>query len=117
MLLKSERPQQAQLIDVIVDAVVAPIPYDLILDRSTIKKYDLVAHFPSHFVEGPLLNDILQLEIPVPQQQALESASAPTKRKVKIANESPAIKIAKIASLRIEERRLLKSNERIVHNE
>ena len=76
ILLKSERPQQPQLVNVIVDAVVAPIPYDLILDRSTIKKYGLVAHFPSHFVEGPLLDEILKLELPPPHQRTLDNASA-----------------------------------------
>ena len=64
IFLKSERPQSDRLIRLIVDAVVAPIQYDLIIDIDTIKNNDLVAHFPSHFVKGPLLDRILSMELP-----------------------------------------------------
>jgi hypothetical protein len=67
IFFKSERPQQAQLVSVEIEAVVAPISYDLILDRDTIKKYNLIFHFPSHFVEGPILDKILSIELPEQQ--------------------------------------------------
>jgi hypothetical protein len=119
ILLKSERPQQAQLVSVAVDAVVAKIPYDLILDRDTIKRYDLVAHFPSHFAAGALLNDILSLELPNKKQRSFDNtlttkSSSTIQHETKSKSESLIAKQAALASLHIEERRNLKLNERNV---
>jgi hypothetical protein len=60
--------------------------------------------------------------MPLTHQRALEGALAHdtisvNKRKAELAKETPAIKIAKLASLRIDERRQIKSNERVVHKE
>ena len=54
IFLKSERKQQAHLVRVVIRAIVAPISFDLIIDRQTIKDYNLIAHFPSHFANEGL---------------------------------------------------------------
>jgi hypothetical protein len=45
---------------VTVKAIVAPIGVDLIIDKLTIKKYNLLLHYPSHFAEGDLLDWLRQ---------------------------------------------------------
>ena len=61
--LPSEASSQ-QLIKIPITAIVAPISVDLIIDKATIKEHNLVYFLPSHFVEGPLLDDIRKLKIP-----------------------------------------------------
>jgi len=41
-----------------VDAAIAPISTDLIIDKDTIRSNDLVAKFPSHFAQGKLLEHL-----------------------------------------------------------
>jgi len=43
-----------------IKAIVAPIGVDLIIDKLTIKKYNLLQHYPSHFAEGDLLDWLRQ---------------------------------------------------------
>ncbi|MBT4362110.1 MAG: DDE-type integrase/transposase/recombinase [Candidatus Marinimicrobia bacterium] len=48
-------------LNLLIKALVAPIQVDLIIDKDTIKEYNLVKYFPSHFAEGELLQNITQL--------------------------------------------------------
>ena len=63
IFVHSER-QHTQLVKISVQAIVAPINFDLILDRDTIKANDLIAHFPSHFTKGKLLQQLLDIDLP-----------------------------------------------------
>ena len=63
IFVQSER-QHSQLVKISVQAIVAPIDFDLILDRETIKANDLIAHFPSHFTQGKLLQKLLDIDLP-----------------------------------------------------
>ena len=49
-----------------VTAIVANINIDLILDRETIIKNNLVFHFPNHFAAGGLLRQLLDSKPPAP---------------------------------------------------
>jgi hypothetical protein len=60
--LENERTQPASM-QVDVEAAVAPIDVDLIIDRDTIKRNNLVQLFPSHFAEGELLERIQALPL------------------------------------------------------
>jgi hypothetical protein len=62
--------------EVELDAVVAPIAVDLIVDRDTIKKNNLVARFPSHFTNGELRERLLSLPLLKPtNRQSVPSSS------------------------------------------
>ena len=61
-----------------VTALVAPIGVDLILDRQTIKSNDLLAHFPSHFAEGKLLQQVEELNPSSKKRGSKQITSTPT---------------------------------------
>ena len=55
LLLSSEQEATNELMFIPIRAIVAPISVDVIVDKDTIKNYDLVKHYPSQFANGDLL--------------------------------------------------------------
>ena len=66
--LRGEFMEASDSLMIPVKAIVAPIGVDLILDKSTIKEYNLLQLFPSHFAQGNLL-DWLQQAPPIEEQK------------------------------------------------
>ena len=61
--VKSEVVEMTKPLLLSIVAIVAPIGVDLIIDKLTIKKQDLVQHFPSHFAEGEMLEALKQVPL------------------------------------------------------
>ena len=59
LLSEGKNPQRIPLA---LEAIVAPISVDLIIDKATIKRNNLLAFFPSHFAEGKLLENLHNLQ-------------------------------------------------------
>ena len=57
-------PEDRKGLIVPIKAIVAPIGVDLIIYKLTIKQYNLLQHFPSHFAAGNLLDQLKQLPAP-----------------------------------------------------
>jgi hypothetical protein len=90
----------------------------------TIKNNDLAAHFPSHFVKGPLLDRILSIDLPNKKralsdindthEAELNNFITQLLHKRAFITTKPSSMVS-LASIRVCEQRALKLNERIVH--
>ena len=78
--LTSERNIAARSLPITLTAIVAPISVDLILDREAIKRHNLVAHFPSHFAKGPLLESLTS--IPAATTPQITPGEAPANKSI-----------------------------------
>jgi hypothetical protein len=67
--------KKAKKRNISIKAAVANIDIDLILDKETVKKHNIVRRFPSHFAEGELLERIAML--PLATEVSHDSAMSP----------------------------------------
>ena len=85
--LQSENSSIDKPIQLKIKAIVAPIGVDLIIDKAMIKQYQLVQHFPSHFVEGKMLDVLTATPIEVVEgnQPTAKRKATPSKSAIKTA--------------------------------
>jgi len=80
--LTSELKATTSTILLPIRAIVAPISVDLIVDKLTIKKHNLLKYFPSHFAEGELLDWLRQIPEPVEEKEGYNSPQSPSKETI-----------------------------------
>ena len=95
--LVSDNSSVEKPIQLAIKAIVAPIGVDLIIDKAMIKQYRLVQHFPSHFVDGTML----ELLSSTPIEEREQEQPAAKKRKLPSRAERKELGQAKKAARRL----------------